>query len=183
MARLAGRIPAQPALVFCVSVAHAQFMTDWLNRAGMPAACVVGDTPTDERRRAPQRLASGELCALVTVDLYNEGRRPAGGRHLLLLRPTQSPVLFQQQIGRGCAWHPARKAAWCSTSWASTAPSFRFDRLLSSLTGLSRRELLSGVEQGFGSLPPGCHIHLQRQTREQVLQGLRSLTGSRTGAA
>jgi hypothetical protein len=53
---------------------------------------------------------------------------------------------------------------------------FRFDRLLSSLTGLSRRELVDGVESGFGSLPPGCHIHLQRQTREQVLQGLRSLT-------
>ena len=53
---------------------------------------------------------------------------------------------------------------------------FRFDRLLSSLTGLSRRELVDGVENGFGSLPPGCHIHLQRQTREQVLQGLRSLT-------
>jgi hypothetical protein len=47
---------------------------------------------------------------------------------------------------------------------------FRFDRLLSSLTGLSRRELVDGVENGFGSLPPGCHIHLQRQTREQVLQ-------------
>src|SRR6185312_9234932 len=31
-------------------------------------------------------------------------------------------------------------------------------------------------ENGFGSLPPGCHIHLQRQTREQVLQGLRALT-------
>ena len=53
---------------------------------------------------------------------------------------------------------------------------FRFDRLLSSLTGLSRRELVDGVENGFGSLPPGCHIHLQRQTREQVLQGLRALT-------
>jgi len=53
---------------------------------------------------------------------------------------------------------------------------FRFDRLLSCLTGLSRRELLDNVESGFGSLPPGCHIHLQRQTREQVLQGLRALT-------
>jgi hypothetical protein len=53
---------------------------------------------------------------------------------------------------------------------------FRFDRLLSSLTGLSRRELLDGVENGFGSLPPGCHIHLQKQTREQVLHGLRAMT-------
>ena len=32
------------------------------------------------------------------------------------------------------------------------------------------------MESGFGSLPPGCHIHLQKQTREQVLKGLRALT-------
>lgn len=45
------------ALVFCVSVAHAQFMTDWLNRSGLPAACVTGSTPREDRMRAPQRLA------------------------------------------------------------------------------------------------------------------------------
>ena len=50
---------------------------------------------------------------------------------------------------------------------------FRFDRLLSGLgtTGLSRRELVEGVEKSFGSLPPGCHIHLQKQTREQFSKG------------
>jgi superfamily II DNA or RNA helicase len=82
------------AIVFCVSVAHAEFMTDWLNRAGLPAACVVGATPSDERRRAPQRLRSGELCALVTVDLYNEGIDLPMVDTLLMLRPTQSPVLL-----------------------------------------------------------------------------------------
>ena len=35
--------------------------------------------------------------------------------------------------------------------------------------------IVDGVENGFGSLPPGCHIHLQRQTREQVLRSLRKL--------
>jgi superfamily II DNA or RNA helicase len=55
MARLASIRRGGKALVFCVSVAHAQFMTDWLNRAGLPAACVVGTRP-EERRRAPQRL-------------------------------------------------------------------------------------------------------------------------------
>ncbi len=38
-------------------------------------ACVVGTTAGDERRRAPQRLLSGELCALVTVDLYKNDKR------------------------------------------------------------------------------------------------------------
>ena len=91
-------------------------MADWLNRAGLPAACVVGETPAEERRRAPQRLASGELSALVTVDLYNEGVDLPAVDTLLLLRPTQSPVLFQQQIGRGLRLAPicsARRASRC----------------------------------------------------------------------
>lgn len=174
--RLASDAGRSRAIVFCVSVAHAEFMTDWLNRAGLPAACVVGTTASDERRRAPQRLLSGELCALVTVDLYNEGIDLPMVDTLLLLRPTQSPVLFQQQIGRGLRLAPGKESCLVLDFVGQHRTEFRFDRLLSSLTGLSRRELVDGVENGFGSLPPGCHIHLQRQTREQVLQGLRALT-------
>jgi Domain of unknown function (DUF3427)/Helicase conserved C-terminal domain/Type III restriction enzyme, res subunit len=174
--RLAADARRSRALVFCVSVAHAEFMTAWLNRAGIPAACVVGTTPSDERRLAPQRLASGELSALVTVDLYNEGVDLPSVDTLLLLRPTQSPVLFQQQIGRGLRLAPGKESCLVLDFVGQHRTDFRFDRLLSSLTGLSRRELVAGVEEGFGSLPPGCHIQLQRQTREQVLRGLRALT-------
>lgn len=106
--RLASDPLRSRALVFCVSVAHAEFMTAWLNQAGLPAACVVGTTAPEERRRAPQRLASGELCALVTVDLYNEGIDLPTVDTLLLLRPTISPVLFQQQIGRGLRLAPGK---------------------------------------------------------------------------
>ena len=175
-ARLTSDARQCKAVVFCVSVAHAEFMTDWFNRAGLPAACVVGTTAHEDRRKAPQRLLSGELCALVTVDLYNEGIDLPMVDTLLLLRPTQSPVLFQQQIGRGLRLAPGKEACLVLDFVGQHRTEFRFDRLLSSLTGLSRRELVDGVENGFGSLPPGCHIHLQRRTREQVLQGLRALT-------
>ncbi len=174
--RLASNPLRSRALLFCVSVAHAEFMTAWLNRAGLPAACVVGSTPAEERQRAPQRLLSGDLCALVTVDLYNEGIDLPMVDTLILLRPTQSPVLFQQQIGRGLRLAPGKESCLVLDFVGQHRSEFRFDRLLSSLTGLSRRTLTDGVENGFGSLPPGCHVHLQRQTREQVLQGLRSLT-------
>jgi superfamily II DNA or RNA helicase/HKD family nuclease len=173
------RLAADPrrcrALVFCVSVAHAQFMAQQLNRAGLPAACVVGETPSEDRRRAPQRLARGELCALVTVDLYNEGVDLPEVDTLLLLRPTQSPVLFQQQIGRGLRLAKGKESCLILDFVGQHRAEFRFDRLLSSLTGQSRRELLDAVDSGFGSLPPGCHIHLQRQTREQVLRNLRAI--------
>jgi superfamily II DNA or RNA helicase/HKD family nuclease len=174
--RLASEPRQSRALVFCVSVAHAEFMTDWLNRAGLPAACVVGHTSPDERRRAPLRLASGEVCALVTVDLYNEGVDLPMVDTLLLLRPTHSPVLFQQQLGRGLRLAPKKESCLVLDFVGQHRADFRFDRLLSGITGLTRRELIDAVEQGFGSLPPGCHIHLQKQTREQVLGSLRALT-------
>lgn len=174
--RLATDARRSKALVFCVSIAHAEFMTAFLNQAGLPAACIVGTTSTAERRAAPRQLMSGELSALVTVDLFNEGVDLPMVDTLLLLRPTQSPVLFQQQIGRGLRLAPGKESCLVLDFVGQHRTDFRFDRLLSSLTGLSKRELLDGAEHGFGSLPPGCHIHLQKQTREQVLSGLRTFS-------
>lgn len=173
--RLAGDPARGRALVFCVSVAHARFMAAQLDRAGIKAACVVGDTPPDERRRAPERLARGEVAALVTCDLYNEGIDLPMVDTLLLLRPTQSPVLFQQQIGRGLRLAPGKEGCLILDFVGRHRQDFRFDRLLSTLTGLPRGQLVEAVDMGFSSLPPGCHIHLQRQAREQVLGSLRRL--------
>jgi hypothetical protein len=182
-ARPAGGQRVAPPGVRCLAVPRPRVLRvgracrvhDRLAQPRRPAGRLRGghDEP-EERRRAPQRLLSGELCALVTVDLYNEGIDLPMVDTLLLLRPTQSPVLFQQQIGRGLRLAPGKESCLVLDFVGQHRAEFRFDRLLSSLTGLSRRELVDGVENGFGSLPPGCHIHLQRQTREQVLQGLRT---------
>lgn len=177
--RLADAPHKSRALVFCVSVEHARFMAAFLTKAGLPAACVVGETPDEERRRAPERLAdpADDLCALVTVDLYNEGVDLPLVDTLLLLRPTQSPVLFQQQIGRGLRLAPGKDSCLVLDFVGQHKAEFRFDRLLGSLTGLSRQELLVSVDEGFATLPPGCYLHLQPQTRKQVLQGIQALVG------
>lgn len=173
--RLAGDPTKGRALVFCVSVAHARYMADVLNKAGIRSQCVVGDTPRDERKQAPERLARGDLSALVTCDLYNEGVDLPLVDTLLLLRPTQSPVLFQQQIGRGLRLARGKESCLILDFVGRHRQDFRYDRLLAPITGLSRGQLVEAVERGFGTLPPGCHIHLQRQAREQVLASLRSL--------
>jgi len=174
------RLTANPrkgrALVFCVSVAHAKFMAERLTAAGLPAMAVTGETPKPEQMRAPRRLKEGQVCALVTVDLYNEGVDLPDVDTLIMLRPTQSPVLFQQQIGRGLRLAPRKESCLVLDFVGQHRVDFRFDRLLSSITGLTRRQLEHAVEHGFSTLPPGCHIQLQRQTRAQVLKSLRTLT-------
>ncbi|MDP3878477.1 MAG: DUF3427 domain-containing protein [Methylobacter sp.] len=173
--RLAGDPNQCRALVFCVSVAHAEYMTEKLNQSGIKALCVIGKTPQDERRRAPEQLARGEVVALVTCDLYNEGIDLPQVDTLLLLRPTQSPVLFQQQLGRGLRLYKGKESCLVLDFVGRHRQDFRFDRLLSSITGLSRKQLIDAVNKGFGSLPPGCHINLQRQARNQILSSLRRL--------
>lgn len=172
--RLTGDPKRSKALVFCVSVAHAEFMTRKFNQAGLPSLCIVGSTDQDIRRQGPERLARGELCALVTCDLYNEGVDLPSVDTLLLLRPTQSPVLFQQQIGRGLRLHEGKQSCLILDFVGRYREDFRFDRLLSSITGLSRGQMVESVEKGFTSLPPGCLIQLQQFTREQILRNLRT---------
>jgi len=174
--RLTGDLRRTRAIAFCVSVAHAEFMTHQINAAGIPAMCVVGTTPKAEQLRAPKRLASGEVNVLVTVDLYNEGIDIPEVDTLLLLRPTQSPVLFQQQIGRGLRLRPGKESCLILDFVGQHRKEFRFDRLFSMITGLTRTQLIEAIEHGFSALPPGCHIQLQKQTRDQVLRNLRTLT-------
>jgi len=173
--RLAGDARRTKTLVFCVSVAHAEFMQRQFEAAGLRTLCLTGQSSDEDRRKAPQKLAAGELCAIVTVDLYNEGVDLPDVDTLLFLRPTQSPLLFQQQLGRGLRLSPGKNSCLVLDFVGQHRADFRFDRLLSSITGLNKRELLRAVEDGFSTLPSGCHIHLESQARERVLRSLRAM--------
>lgn len=173
--RLSADPASSKAIAFCASVRHAEFMTDQFNRAGLPAICLTGQSTQAEREAGPVALANGEVCVLVTVDLFNEGVDIPVVDTLLLLRPTQSPVLFQQQIGRGLRLSKGKESCLILDFVGQNSAEFRFDHLLGQLTGLNRRQLIDGVENGFSHLPAGCHIQLQQRSREQILTNLRRL--------
>lgn len=159
-------------LVFCVSIAHANFMTEQLNAAGIIAQAVTATTPAQARIDIPKQLERGEIHAIVTVDIFNEGVDLPFIDTLLLLRPTQSTTVFQQQIGRGLRLFEGKQSCLILDFVGQYAADFRFDLLYSSITGLSKREVLAGVKDGFGRLPSGCHIQLQKQARERILSNL-----------
>ena len=160
-------------LVFCVSVEHALFMEKKLIKEGIIAKTVTGGSPPDERRKIPQQLKNGQIHAIVTVDLYNEGIDLPFVDTLLLLRPTQSITLFQQQIGRGLRHSDGKDSCLILDFVGQYRENFRFDLLYSAITGLSKKEVFEGIEKGFGKLPAGCHIQLQKQARENILNSLR----------
>lgn len=138
-----------------------------------PPRVFIAVPPTDERARARQRLESGELCALVTVNLFNEGI-DLPTVDTLLLCATQSAVLFQQQLGRELRLSPHKESCLVLDFVGQHNAEFRYDRLLSSITGQSRRVMIDSLEHEFSALPAGCHIQLQYQVRQRVLAHLKN---------
>lgn len=179
LTRIHGNPRAARMLGFCVSVAHAQFMARKFTESGLTALAVSGESPPEERRAAPARLRAGEVRALFTCDLYNEGIDIPEIDTLLLLRPTDSALLFQQQLGRGLRFAEGKSSTLVLDFIGQSRREFRFDRLLTVLTGLARGLQREEVERGFPFLPAGCSIHLDRQSQRIVLENLRQ--ASRTG--
>jgi len=93
------------ALGFCVSIDHADFMAAHFSLAGVPSAAVHSGPSSEDRVTAVRRLSSGELRILFTVDMFNEGVDIPTVDLVMFLRPTESMVVFLQQLGRGLRLH------------------------------------------------------------------------------
>ena len=160
-------------LGFCVSVRHARFMAEMCNQAGLPSIAVWGDSPRDEREAALRDLAAGTVRVVFTVDLFNEGVDVPAVDTLLLLRPTDSPTLFLQQLGRGLRRTHGKTICTVLDFVGLHRKEFRFDRRLRALLGGSRKNVERQVEQGFPFLPAGCHLELDSVAQEVVLRSIR----------
>lgn len=175
--RLRGNIRASRALGFCVSVAHAEFMARKFNElgkaAGLRAIAVHGGTDDSIRRAVPRRLETREVHVVFTCDLYNEGVDLPCVDTLLLLRPTASVTVFLQQLGRGLRLYEGKTACLVLDFIGQCRREFRFDRLLTALTGVPRGRLREAVEAEFPTLPSGCHLALDRVARDIVVENLR----------
>lgn len=89
-----------PAIVFCVSVQHAQRTAQAFTEAGYNSAAVDGNMDDSERKRLINGLTTGEVQVLTSCDIVSEGTDIPSVAAAILLRPTKSEALYLQQIGR-----------------------------------------------------------------------------------
>jgi superfamily II DNA or RNA helicase len=179
LAKRVDDIARMRALGFCVSVEHAQFMARKFCEAGVAACAIWSDTPELERRSALTDLAARRINAVFSVDLFNEGVDVPAVDTLLMLRPTDSPTLFLQQLGRGLRRSVGKSVCTVLDFVGHHRKEFRFDRRLRALLGGTRSDLTAQIEGGFPFLPAGCHMELDRVAASIVLENIRSAVPSR----
>ena len=92
------------ALGFCCSRAHAEDMARAFSKRGIPSAAVYSNADGEyskDRNEAIESLKRGEIRVIFSVDMFNEGVDITSVDMVMFLRPTESPVVFLQQLGRG----------------------------------------------------------------------------------
>lgn len=92
------------ALGFCCSRAHAEEMAKEFCNRGIPSVAVYSNADgkfSEDRWKAIKQLKNGEIKVIFSVDMFNEGVDIPSVDMVLFLRPTESPIVFLQQLGRG----------------------------------------------------------------------------------
>ena len=98
------KYPSKRALGFCCSRQHAEEMAKEFCARGVKAVAVYSNADgaySEDRNQAIRKLNSREIEVIFSVDMFNEGVDIAALDMVLFLRPTESPIVFLQQLGRG----------------------------------------------------------------------------------
>lgn len=165
-------------LGFCVSRKHAAFMRDHFNRVEIPSAMLSGLSSEKEREDIKAKLVNGEIRFIFVVDIYNEGVDIPEVNTILFLRPTESPTIFLQQLGRGLRLSEGKECLTVLDFIGQANKHYSFDKKFKALIGSPTVDLPGAIKNGFSMVPKGCHIRLEKRAAEAILENLRELYNS-----
>ncbi|SDB12767.1 Helicase conserved C-terminal domain-containing protein [Streptococcus henryi] len=96
-------------LMFCSSKNEAKELEKQFNSRGLKTIALDGDNSQMERYQAVEDLENGKLDYILTVDIFNEGIDIPSLNQVVMLRNTQSSIIFIQQLGRGLRKHESKE--------------------------------------------------------------------------
>lgn len=96
-------------LMFCSTKREAHELSQQFNQKGWRTAALTGEDSQEKRLETINLLETGVLDYILTVDIFNEGIDIPAINQVVMLRQTQSSIIFVQQLGRGLRKHPDKE--------------------------------------------------------------------------
>ena len=168
-------------LGFCVSIEHAEFMSNYFNEHSIPSMFLTGHSPDEERKEAKARLVKGDVRFIFVVDIYNEGVDIPEVNTVLFLRPTESLTVFLQQLGRGLRLSEDKECLTVLDFIGQANKKYNFEDKFAALLSNTTRSVTREIKDGFVSLPKGCYIQLEKKAARYILDNIRASYGNSAG--
>ncbi|RDY24303.1 DUF3427 domain-containing protein [Romboutsia maritimum] len=166
-------------LGFCVSIEHAEFMAKFFNSKGINSVAISSKCSEQERDKARLGLINGEYKFIFVVDLYNEGVDIPEINTILFLRPTDSTTVFLQQLGRGLRLSENKECLTVLDYIGQAHKNYNFYEKFASISNKKGKALKEEIQNGFITLPRGCHIQMEKQAREYILKNINSFINNK----
>ena len=164
----------QKALGFCINREHACYMAKKFREKGINSIALTGEDSVDKRIEYMKKLEddNNSLNVIFTVDIFNEGIDIPSINQVLMLRPTNSPIIFIQQLGRGLRKHKSKEFLTVLDFIGNHNKAFLIAIALKGARYYDKDSLKVSVATEFSEIPGCSNIQMDRIAQERILAQL-----------
>jgi len=172
-------------LIFCSRIAECEALSSLFNKRGFRTVALSGDNSPQEREEAFERLAMSEseatadkqpLDYILSVDILNEGVDIVEVNQVIMLRPTQSPIVFIQQLGRGLRKAEGKEYVVILDFIGNYDNNFMIPVALSGDRTYNADIIRKYVISGNSIIPGASTIHFDEIAKEKIFASIDKIT-------
>ncbi|MCI5869014.1 MAG: DEAD/DEAH box helicase [Dorea sp.] len=163
-------------LIFCSRIDEAQELSRKFNEKGWRTLVLCGSDPEEVRTAAIERLAGKEaedsLDYILSVDIFSEGVDVPEINQVIMLRPTESPIVFIQQLGRGLRKAEDKEYVVVLDFIGNYRNNFMIPIALSGDRSYNKDNIRRYVTEGGRVIPGASTIHFDEISRKRIFQAI-----------
>ncbi len=167
-------------LVFCSSLKEAELLSNKFNQRGYKTCALSGDDSTGLREKAIKKLTEDEredyLDYIFTVDIFNEGVDIPEINQVVMLRPTESSIIFIQQLGRGLRKCEGKEYIVILDFIGNYTNNYLIPIALSGDRSRNKDSLRRYVAEGTRIIPGSSTIHFDEVAKDKIYRSIDSST-------
>ena len=163
-------------LIFCSSKKEAQLLSEKFNQRGYFTVALTGDDSQETREEAINRLVSKDVDEKIdyifTVDIFNEGVDIPEINQIIMLRPTESPIIFVQQLGRGLRKSEDKEYVVILDFIGNYKNNFMIPIALSGDRSYNKDNIRRYVLEGDRIIPGSSTIHFDEISKKKIFESI-----------
>ncbi len=159
-------------LVFCSRNDEARELSHLFNERGYKTLAISGETTDEQRNRAIDRLESGDLQYIFSVDIFNEGVDIPSLNEIIMLRRTESAIVFVQQLGRGLRKDPSKDYTLVLDFIGNYQQNYLIPMALAGDRSYNKDNLRKVVKEGSAAIPGCSTISFDKVSEQRIFKSL-----------
>jgi len=163
-------------LIFCSRHEEGRQLSEIFNKNGYRTIFLCGEDSQEKREEGIERLEQdqkeGAIDYIFTVDIFNEGVDIPAVNQVIMLRPTKSPVVFIQQLGRGIRKYEDKEFVIILDFIANYSNNFMIPIALSGDRSYNKDTIRKYVMEGNRVIPGSSSVHFDEISKKRIFQSI-----------